>query len=180
MVVVFLYQSPRNGLRMLIFFILSSIILNVSPRLFHGNAHSFYELTRQPSLWHLRRSFFLYHQNILQYVGAFSLGVLLGYALLVVQSKERKDAARGTKIIETESLSRGRRRRRAVYNCLALATILAVYAWVNTFFQQNTSPAETSVLLFFSFGRLAFGLAFAWIVYACLTGRFGEFLLLLS
>ena len=159
MIVVLVYQSPRNGLRLLIFFIVTSLVLNVSPRIFHSNTKTYYELTKQPSLWHLRRNFYLYHQNIIQYLGSFSVGLLLGYAIVVHQSKKHHP--------EPD-------RKANIYNWISVAIIVAIYAWVNQFFVQNASPAEVSVLLFFSFGRLAFSLAFAWIIYSCVSNKFGK------
>src|SRR5699024_11172457 len=159
MIVVLVYQSPRNGLRLLVLFIVASVALNVSPRIFHSNTRTYYELTKQPSLWHLRRNFYLYHQNIIQYVGSFSVGLILGYAMVVHDSKKRQP--------EPD-------RKTDIYNWIAVATIVAIFAWVNQFFVQNTSPAEVSVLFFFAFGRLAFSLAFAWIIYSSVFDKFGK------
>lgn len=161
MIVIFVRQSPRNGLRLLVFFTFASLLLNVSPRMFHSTTHTFYELTRQPSLWHLRRNYFLYHQNILQYIGSFSVGTLLGYAIMVHQSEKHHQAEPS--------------RKTDIYNWTAVGTIVATYVWVNQFFTQNESPSELSALFFFSFGRLAFSLAFAWVIYSCVSNKSRKF-----
>ena len=159
-IVMLMYRSPRNGLRIIILFIISSLVLNISPKIFHLNTRTYYELTKQPSLWHLRRNFYLYHQNIIQYVGSFSVGLLLGYAIVASD-------------INKISSPNQSNRRIQMYNLISVVTIVAIFAWVNQFFKQNTSPSEISVLFFFSIGRLAFSLAFAWIIYYFITKQSG-------
>lgn len=156
MLIVLTYQSPRNGIRLLSFFIAISIVLNISPKIFHSDTRTYYELTKQPSLWHLRRNYYLYHQNIIQYVGAFCVGLVLGYMIV---SHENNKAYNG------------KNKKNIIYNCMAFVAIIATFIWINQFFVQNRSPNESSVLLFFSFGRLIFSIAFAWIIYACTTNK---------
>lgn len=155
-IVILAYQSPKSGVRLLCFFVVASLVLNISPRMFHSNTRTFYELTRQPSLWHLKRNFYLYHQNIVQYIGSYSIGLILGYAIVASEN--------------TKQFSE-KKKRFVLYNCVAFATIVGMFVWVNQFFILNSSPKETSVLLFFSAGRLSFGIALAWLIYVCATKK---------
>lgn len=165
--VVLVYQSPRTGIRILFLLTVSSIILNMLPKLMHSNTRTYYELTKQPSLWHLRRNIYLYYQNIVQYIGSFSMGTLLGYAIAVYESKKCSNSDESNTKADW-------------YNWFSLAIIIAIYAWVNQFFILNDSPSESSVLMFFSFGRLVFNFAFAWIIYSFATNKSVTFARFLS
>lgn len=180
-IVIFIYQSPRSALRVVFLLVLASLVLNISPRLLHSNTRTFYELTRQQSFWALRRNFYLYHQNIIQYVGAFAVGLMLGYVIVVDENRrllpEVAAANKHRNAEHTHSMvvAKEKRHRRVVmFTWCAVATIVLCYVWVNQFFVQNASPSEISVLMFFSFGRLAFSLAFAWICYVSISGKIGK------
>ncbi|KAH9423552.1 hypothetical protein DERP_003833 [Dermatophagoides pteronyssinus] len=161
LVVLVMYESPKKGLRMLIIMIICSILLNISPRLFLTNTRTYYEMMRQPSLWHARRSFYLYHQNIIQYLGSFSIGLLLGYAIIVRDN-----------ISDQEQTKSNKQRKLIIYNVLAIIGLIVPFVWVNQFFgEQGVSPNELSVLLFFSIGRFIFGLSFGWIIYASVAEK---------
>ncbi|OTF77848.1 hypothetical protein BLA29_005130 [Euroglyphus maynei] len=138
--------------------IICSILLNISPRLFLANTRTYYEMARQPSLWHARRSFYLYHQNIIQYLGSFSIGLLLGYAIIVRDNIGDDSDPKS---------SEKRERKMIVCNVSAMVGLIMPFVWVNQFFvEQGVSHNELSILLFFSIGRLMFGLSFGWIIYA--------------
>ena len=157
-----MYESPKKGLRMLIIMIIGSILLNISPRLFLANTRTYYEMMRQPSLWHARRSFYLYHQNIIQYLGSFSIGLLLGYAIIVNDNISK----------DPKSNNHHRQQRKIIiYNGLAIIGLFMPFIWVNQFFGQDDSPNELSVLFFFSIGRFIFGLSFGWIIYASVANK---------
>lgn len=126
----------------------------------------------QPSLWNLRRNFYLYHQNLLQYFGSFSVGLLLGYALIVNESSEGTSSS-DDDLSKKAGSSRGRSQF-VLYNTIAWLTIVVLCLWVNRFFSLDQSFSEVSVLLFMSLGRLAFILSFAWLCYALTVGKSGE------
>ncbi|KAH9506647.1 hypothetical protein DERF_011370 [Dermatophagoides farinae] len=162
LIVLLMYESPKKGLRMLIIMIIGSILLNISPRLFLANTRTYYEMMRQPSLWHARRSFYLYHQNIIQYLGSFSIGLLLGYAIIVNDNISK----------DPKSNNHHRQQRKIIiYNGLAIIGLFMPFIWVNQFFGQDDSPNELSVLFFFSIGRFIFGLSFGWIIYASVANK---------
>lgn len=178
-IVIFIYQSPRPALRVVFLLILVSLVLNISPRLLHNNTRTFYELTRQQSFWALRRNFYLYHQNIIQYIGAFAVGLMLGYVIVVDESRRLLPGVTNKQrnVEQTHEMvaAREKRHRRVMtFTWCALLTMLLCFFWVNQFFVQNESPSEISVLMFFSFGRLAFSLAFAWICYVAISGKMSK------
>jgi hypothetical protein len=56
---------------------------------------------------------------------------------------------------------------------ISFSNIIAIYCWNNTFWVQNKSPPEISVLLWLGLGKVLYGFALAWISFACCTGRGG-------
>ncbi len=160
---VTLYKWPKIGLKINIILIFVGIFVNISPKIFLNNL-TYFEPTRLPSLRSQHKYFNNYHVNTFQYVCTFFMGTFTGYMI-------RKHPK-----IQIGGLNNDK-----ILNVIVIAIIPLIYLWNNTFWILNDSPPEISVLLFFAFGKFFWGLSFAWICFACCTGRAGflPFLLLL-
>ncbi|CAG2182840.1 unnamed protein product, partial [Oppiella nova] len=55
--------------------------------------------------------------------------------------------------------------------CASVLAIIIVYMWSNTFWKVQKSAPLFSVLLWFTFGKLAFAIAITWIFFCLCTGR---------
>lgn len=133
-------------------------------------------MEKQPSFWHFRQSYFYYHQNIVQYIGSFSVGVLLGYAIIVYQNMNKNAENGGSVTFNAYSRKdRANNGKNLIYNIVAIFGISSSFIWIDRIVhptEDETIPTnELSVLLYFSIGRFLYSLSFAWIIYACISNK---------
>ncbi len=155
-----LYKWPKFGITLNIIILLFSIFLNISPKFIINYLH-FYEPTRVTSI---RASLTVnsnYQLNTFHYVCTFSIGTLTGYML-----RKHPNIYIGGPIVER------------ILTFIAFAIIPLMYIWNNSFWILNDSAPEISVAFYIAFAKFFWGLSFAWIWFACCTGRAGlKFLL---
>jgi hypothetical protein len=58
---------------------------------------------------------------------------------------------------------------------LSITLISIVYLWNNSFYRLDKSAPFSSVILWFSIGKLLFSIGFSWILFALCSGRGGEY-----
>ncbi|CAG2168622.1 unnamed protein product [Oppiella nova] len=119
-----------------------TLIFNILPQMQYIQIESYEELFR---------SFAWYHLSTTQYIASFVVGVAGGYLI-------RRD---WNLCIEYEVMGW----------CASVLAIIIVYMWSNTFWKVQKSAPLFSVLLWFTFGKLAFAIAITWIFFCLCTGR---------
>ena len=151
--VIIYYKNPKIGLYLACGGIAVGMFLSVAPTLIFGILPQVQYLQIE-SYEQLFKSFTWYHLSTTQYIVSFLVGVTGGFFL-------RKNL---NLPIEYEVIGW----------VSSIFAIITVYMWSNTFWKPQKSAALFSVLLWFTFGKLAFALALTWIFFCLCTGRASE------
>lgn len=114
------------------------------------------------SLEELTHSFVAYHMGVNQYLISFFLGILIGF--LIIQRQIQMNNNNSKKIDEKLWL------KRTLWIISIIGLILSVY-WFMTLHTINLAPSRTSILLWFSIGKLIGCLSIAWMLYELCIGQ---------
>lgn len=144
------YKNPKYGFYTMIGAIIIGMFLSVSPTIVFGIIPQVQYLQIE-TFEELLQSFLWYHLSTNVYIVSFLVGVLGGYFL-------RKDIKFN---VQHEVL----------LWIFSVITIIVVFTWNNAFWKLDKSSPLYSVLLWHTFGKLFFALAFTWIFFALCTGR---------
>jgi len=158
--IIIFYKKQIYGIYVIIIAIVLSLFASISPKILFG-------ITPYLQLWDHNldsadfpsaNSVVYYHFTPNNYGISFFVGIAFGYML-------RK------KVVFTRS--------QEIYSwILSLVMIITVYFWHNSFWRLDKSEPLLNVFLWHSIGKLLFCLGFAWILYACCSGRGGLYLTL--
>jgi hypothetical protein len=154
--IIIFYKKQTYGIYAIITAIILSLFASISPKFLFG-------ITPYLQLWDLDSvafsetiAFVYYHMTPNNYGISFFIGIAFGYMLK-------------KKVVFT-------RPQEIYFWILSLVMIITVYFWHNSFWSLDKSAALSNVLLWLTIGKLLFCTGFAWILYACCTGRGGLYL----
>jgi hypothetical protein len=154
--IIIFYKKQVYGTYAIITAIILSLFASISPKILFG-------ITPYLQLWDLDSvaftktvSYVYYHTTPNNYGISFFVGIAFGYMLT-------------KRVLFTRS--------QELYSwILSLVMIITVYFWHNSFWRLDKSTPLSNVLLWLTIGKLFFCSGFAWVLYACCTGRGGLYL----
>jgi hypothetical protein len=156
--IIIFYKKQIYGTYAIITAIILGLFVSVSPKILFGIKHYLQFWDRDSTLCSNTNSFVYFYLTPNNYGISFFVGIAFGYML-------RK------KVLFTRS--------QEIYSwILSLLMIITVYFWHNSFWRLDKSEPLLNVFLWHSIGKLLFCLGFAWILYACCSGRGGLYLTL--
>ncbi len=146
------YRNPRIGIYFNIVAIIIGLISSIAPQLFHINPYV--ELLDNDSFETLYQSWTWFHMSTTEYISSFFIGIFAGYCL-------RKKVN-----LSPDSVKK-------LWFCSLMSIVLA-FMWNNTLWRIDTKKLnKANILLWFSFGKFISASGFAWIYFACCSGRGG-------
>lgn len=121
------------------------------------------------SLEELTHSFVAYHMGINQYLISFFLGIIIGFLIIQRQIQMNPNQSinnddRKKIIVEKLWLKR-------ILWIMAIAGLIISIYWFMTLHTMNVAPSRTSILLWFSIGKLIGCLSIAWMLYELCIGQ---------
>ncbi|KAH7639865.1 acyltransferase family 3-like protein [Dermatophagoides farinae] len=163
-----IYHYQRFGLGLNIFMVLFGCYTSILPD------HLFGQLTYMDgpsfsSLEELTHSFVAYHMGINQYLISFFLGIIIGFLIIQRQIQMNPNQSinnddRKKIIVEKLWLKR-------ILWIMAIAGLIISIYWFMTLHTMNVAPSRTSILLWFSIGKLIGCLSIAWMLYELCIGQ---------
>jgi hypothetical protein len=151
------FKKPIVGLIATISAIIFGLFASIAPLVLFGIKPYLQIWELESILVTISNSFVWYHMTPNVYVISFFVGIAFGYLM-----KKKITFSRFQEKVNW---------------ILSTVMIITVYFWHNSFWSLHESAPLWSVLLWHSFGKLFFCLGFAWIYFACCTGRGGQYLL---
>nr|XP_027194182.1 uncharacterized protein LOC113788916 [Dermatophagoides pteronyssinus] len=158
-----IYHYQRFGIILNIFMIILGCYTSILPdHLF--DQRTYLDGPSFSSLEELTHSFVAYHMGVNQYLISFFLGILIGFLIIQRQIQMNNNNNNRKKIDEKLWL------KRTLWIISIIGLILSVY-WFMTLHTINLAPSRTSILLWFSIGKLIGCLSIAWMLYELCIGQ---------
>ncbi|CAG2101628.1 unnamed protein product [Medioppia subpectinata] len=152
-IVLMLYRSPKLGVSLTLAIIMFGCYASISPKHLFGQK-TYLDPLGISSLEEMTKAFVAFHMGINQYIISFFIGILVGY------------------LVRENDINRCLSRKwEALLWVLSFSTIIYVMYWYMTLHTLNASPPKSSVLLWFSFGKLFACIAISWILFSLCIGR---------
>ncbi|UXI22525.1 Nose resistant to fluoxetine protein 6 [Sarcoptes scabiei] len=129
---------------------------SILPDLLLGQ-RTYFESSHFSSLEELTKAFVLFHMGINQYVISFFIGIIIGY--LIVQQQINPSRFEWSSRIKLILWS------------ISIVSLSSVMYWFNSLHKINQAPSRTSVLLWFSLGKLIGSFAIGWMILALCIGK---------